>query len=80
MVILWSCDIMFGDFSHMLLVLHAKFRKQMGYYNFLNRDSHQSCIYVHIAMDICVVPMADAVATTQGSLYTVCGHDQPGVQ
>ena len=43
LVSLWSCDIL-GDFSHMLLMLHAVFRMQIGHY--VGVTSPTSCVSV----------------------------------
>jgi len=47
-------DIIFVDFSHALLVLHA-FRMWMGRYNGIPT----SCVRLQIGAGICTVPAAD---------------------
>ena len=51
-----SCDIILGDFSHNLLVLHAMFRMRMGHY--IGIPTSRSA------------PTADAVATGESSYYS----------
>ena len=34
-------------------------------------DSHKSCIHLHIGVDICAVPMADAIVPGDVSYYII---------
>ena len=53
---LLSCDVILGDFSHELFVLHVTFMNVSLYW-----DSHQPCIRLQIGAVMCALPTADAV-------------------
>ena len=62
--IFWLCDIVLGDFSHMLLMLHAMIRMLMGHYVGIP-TSRVTVFWV----DICTFPTANSVVTNKINCY-----------
>ena len=65
------CDIILGDFSHMVPMLHAMFRMWMRHWIGIPTS------HLQFTVGICAVPMADAVAIGEVSCYNVLDRIRP---
>ena len=69
MVTLWSCDIIFGNFSHTLVMLHALFRMRMGHFIGIPTSSVRIC--PQSGVGICAVLTAHAVVIGKVNFYNL---------